>query len=385
MKVIIAGGGIGGVSAAIGLAHQRHGVEILERADGPRVAGAGISLQPNAFQALQELGLDQAVIELSESAADARLLHSSGRLIQSFDFRRYQTEHSFAPHTIHRAALLEAMLAAAKDADVTINFGQCLETVHDHGNTVEVVLASGETQSADVLIGADGINSRVRAILHGDEPKRYSGYVCWRGIVQEPEVVDRVDTMTEMWGKGMRFGFMKCSESQVYWFATMSTADRSGNIADWKSNFSQWAAPVPDLLKHTPHDQIVFNDISDRSPIFPWGRGRVTLLGDAAHPMTPNFGQGGAQAIEDSVVLSKLLRREADPVWALREYERHRHPRTKQLVDASRQYGAIAQGGSILSRLVRSQVLPRLPDAVMQKAVRSQFDFRGHLSSLTRP
>lgn len=171
----------------------------------------------------------------------------------------------------------------------------------------------------------------------------------------------------------------------ISWFATSSCSTPEAADSDLQSTFAGWPKMVGNLLESTPTETIVFNDITDRPPIFPRARGRITLLGDAAHPMTPNFGQGGSQAIEDAVVLSHLLQNAKAPVSALRQYEKHRNPRTKQLVEASRRFGNIAQGGSALTRFIRDQLLTRLltrlPNPASNKLLR-QFDFRGHLSSL---
>ena len=134
----------------------------------------------------------------------------------------------------------------------------------------------------------------------------------------------------------------------------------------------------------TPTEQIIESDIVDCEPFFPWGKGRITLLGDAAHAMTPNLGQGGAQAIEDAVVLAESLKIYANITNAFRVYESHRYQRSRQFVLNSRRYGNIAQGGSWPARTMRDCVLPALPDRMVEKQLANQFDFRSHLSSIPR-
>lgn len=386
MEILIAGGGIGGLAASIGLARSGHQVEVCEQAERLRTVGAGISLQPNAFQALETLGLAQEVMPRGVTASRASLWRSDGRLIRDFDFDGYEAETGYRPYIFHRASLLETLFDEAKRHGVDVRFGQRVESIEQQDDAVSVTMDSGVKYEADLLVGADGINSRVRSHLFGDETKRFSGYVCWRGIVDDPQLVESVDSMSEIWGRGQRFGYMRCSASQIYWFATSSCSTPDVADSDLRSTFAGWPKMVSNLLESTPTETIVFNDISDRPPIFPWAKGRITLLGDAAHPMTPNFGQGGSQAIEDAVVLSHLLQNAKAPVSALRQYEKHRNPRTKQLVEASRRFGKIAQGGSTSTRFIRDQVLTRLlthlPNAVSRKKLLRQFDFRGHLSSL---
>ena len=234
--------------------------------------------------------------------------------------------------------------------------------------------------SCDALIGADGIHSKVRSGLFGEQPTRFSGYVCWRGIVTEPKLVSSIDTMNEVWGTGARFGFMRCSPDKVYWFATKTTASRQRPDKSWKEGFRDWPNPIPALLDSTPESQIAFNDISDRKPIFPWSRGRVTLLGDAAHPMTPNFGQGGAQAIEDAIVLARAVKAIGDPASAFQSYQQHRHARTKSFVDGSLQFGRVAQGGNRWWRMIRNHLIPRLPESAMNRQLDQQFLVQPHLN-----
>lgn len=381
MKILIAGGGIGGLSAAVGLGKLGHDVLVLEQADAPKPVGAGISLQPNAMQALSLLEVDKDVSQRGCAATDARLMRSNGKQIQRFQFSSHQHHYGFLPYTIHRADLHESLINATKDCQVEIQFGQAIKSFEETKGNVAVQTEKADTFLADALVGADGINSRVREQLFGRYPKRYSGYVCWRGVVRSSEIEETIDTMTEIWGKGARFGFMPCSSENVYWFATRDSTEPK-SIEDWKSIYRDWPHPVPALIAATSDDQIAFNDISDRKPITKWGRGRVTLLGDAAHPMTPNFGQGGAQAIEDAVVLSRAVELTNGIEPAFRRYESHRMARANALVVASRQFGVVAQGGGMIARLIRDRLLPWIPERLMQKKLEQQFNFQAHLESL---
>ena len=381
-RITIAGCGIGGLATAIGLARDCHDVSVLERSGKVRSVGAGISLQPNAMQALEVLGLADAVKGLGCESVSAKLRHSNGRVLKSLDFSSYVEQYGHLPMTIHRSDLLNVLLKSAVAEGVQIHFGEPLAAFEVVENSVSVRSESGRVFVGDLLIGADGINSRVRVQLFGDEPKRYSGYVCWRGSVTAPAAVEAVDEMNEIWCKGSRFGYMRCSPNRVYWFATLST-DKPEPPNHWQQTFDGWPTPVRLLIESTPTDQVRFNDISDRPACSSWSSGPVTLLGDAAHPMTPNFGQGGAQAIEDAVVLSRSIARNPDPTSAYRQYEQLRSPRTKFFVDGSFRFGRITQGGSWPARLIRNHVVPALPRFIMERNLRKQFDFRSHLGLLS--
>ena len=384
MKVIVSGAGIGGLTAAIALAREGHQVRVLEKAPRPKPVGAGISMQPNALFAFGTLGIDKAVMNKAYASPSAHLRYSSGKTIRRFDFRSYQQRYGYVPHTIHRADLFDVLHESATALGVDVDFGQ--EFVSFDEVEHEVRVTSGRDQFVgDALIGADGINSVVRSQLWGDSPTRYSGYVCWRGIVSEPSIVQAVTDINEVWGRAARCGFMRCSPDKVYWYVARTSRNQERPDPSWRDYFRDWPAPISDLLDATPDQQTAFNDISDRKPIFPWGKGRVTLLGDAAHPMTPNFGQGGAQAIEDAVVIAKAIGSEANgsdgnPARAFRRYENHRQNRTASMVRASRSFGAITQGGSLMARIVRDHILTWIPESMADKKLDDQLDAKPHLA-----
>ena len=376
MQFIVAGAGIGGLTVAVALAKRGHGVQVLEQAPEPRPVGAGISLQPNAMRALAKVELDSAVMQRGCASAIARLRWANGKLIRHFYFSPVKEKYGYLPYTIHRADLFDVLYGAANDLGVDVRFGSALESFNRESSAVHVNTADGQSYLADALIGADGINSRVRSQLWGDAPTRYSGYICWRGIVTNPDLVQRVDTMNEVWGKASRCGFMRCSPDKVYWFATKSSPLRGRPDPTWKDHFADWPEPIHDLMVATPEAETTFNDISDRKPIFPWSQGNVTLLGDAAHPMTPNFGQGGAQAIEDAVVLAQKVSDQDSIDASFVAYESQRHPRTKRFVDDSLRFGRVAQGGNAFWRFVRRRVIPLIPDSVTNRQLDWQFNIK---------
>lgn len=380
MQIIIIGGGIGGLAAAIALTREGHDVKVLEKAPEPRPLGAGISLQPNAMQALGLLGLTDQIAARGYEAQLARLRLASGKVVKEFDFSPYLHKYGYLPATIHRADLFDILHQAALNADAEICFGLRFKKFLESEQGVEVCCEDGSAHTCDALIGADGIHSLVRAQLWGEQSTRYAGYVCWRGIVDEPELVNATDEMHEFWGEGARFGYMRCSPDKIYWFATKTSPNDQAPLSNWQQTYQGWPHPIAKLIEATPPNQIAYHPICDRAPLFPWSRGRVTLLGDAAHPMTPNFGQGGAQAIEDAVVLAKKIANIDQPVAAFQRYERHRNGRTRALVNGARQLGKIAQGGNRFWRCMRSALFPLTPESVLQARLDQQFDFHAHLS-----
>jgi 2-polyprenyl-6-methoxyphenol hydroxylase-like FAD-dependent oxidoreductase len=202
---------------------------------------------------------------------------------------------------------------------------------------------------------------------------RYSGYTAWRGVVATRDEA-ALGVTSESWGCGSRFGVVRVDKERVYWFATANApAGVSLTAAERKSflrrQFRGWHHPVELLLDSTPAEEILHNDIYDLKPMGRWGEGRVVLLGDAAHPTTPNMGQGACMAIESSVVLARCLSQEGDLHGALRRYETERMPRTAWITEQSRKIGRVGQLGNPLACRVRDLLLRITPAGVTRKTL----------------
>ena len=366
MRVAIAGAGIGGLTLAAALVRRGVDVVVLERATLSDV-GAGITVQPNAMLALRRLGLDAAVAAEGAEIAEAAIVGADGRpLTAPIDTAALAAALGAPPIAIHRARLHRVLRGAAG----SVREGAEVVGYDDAGDAVTVRLADGQRFVADLLVGADGLRSAVRAQLIGDGEPRYAGYTSWRGIAPAGSI-DATRT-TEAWGRGQRFGVVPIGHGEVYWFAT-ANAPPGGRDDDprraLEQRFAGWHPPIAALLAATPADRILRTDISDRPPLSRWHRGRVVLLGDAAHPMTPNLGQGGCQAIEDAVVLDECLAT-GDLAAALPAYQARRIRRTSDIVTASRRIGAVAQWQNPAACFLRSALLRATPASAALRSAR---------------
>ena len=339
---------------------RRAGLEVavFERTPELHEIGAGISLWANALHALDRIGLRAAIEAVGDDYDVAGLLSWDGRAVVTISADDLRQRVGVVCVILHRAELQSILLTALGGDAVSLN-AHCVGVQQD-AEGVEAHFADGRRVCGDLLVGADGLHSVVRAALHGSTPPRYSGYTAWRAVV--PFDTSRLRA-SESWGYGTRFGIVPMSRQRVYWFATENTAEGARN-ANEKSAvmqlFGRWHSPIPSLIEATPERNVLRNDIYDRPVIRSWGAGRITLLGDAAHPMTPNLGQGACQALEDAVVLSQCLAAQTDVAAALRSYEQQRVPRANELVNRSRHVGAIGQLESPLAVRLRDAFFSRL-------------------------
>ena len=359
MKALIIGGGIGGVSTAVAL--RRVGIDavVFEQADALREIGAGLSVWTNAVKALRKLGAGDSVL-------------ASGSIVERFEARNWRGEvlgetpfgelgrKLGAPNVIiHRAELLRGLTKLMDERSVHCH-ARCVG-FEQNSRSVTACFADGRKAEGDLLIGADGLHSVIRTKLFGESKPRYAGYTCWRGLAQFVHEEFPTGYSFETWGPGRRFSIHHCGLGRVFWYATKNLpegmpAAKAGHQAEVLEWFREWHAPIPEVIKATESSAILRNDIVDRKPVKRWGQDRVTLLGDAAHPTTPNLGQGACQAMEDAVVLASCLRAASDVPAALRSYEAMRMARTANITNQSWLIGKICQWENPLACWLRNKL-----------------------------
>jgi 2-polyprenyl-6-methoxyphenol hydroxylase-like FAD-dependent oxidoreductase len=347
-KVIVAGGGIGGLSAALALQQQGIAVTTLERRSDLNMAGAGVGLMVwhNATSVLDRLGVGAQVREHSSEIGSFEFRTWRGAPLMRWDVYGLTREIGHPTIGINRGDLHAALSDALEPG--TLRLGVKVTGFEVDPDGVTVQFANGESERADILIGADGVNSAIRTQLMGPRKPRYAGYTTWRGLADVPEQDAPADYACKFWGPGRRFLYYRVGDGQLYWLA-LARAQAGGEDAPGgrqaavMERYRDWHAPVEEIIKATPGDAIERFDITDHNPFSSWGKGRVTLLGDSAHSMTPNMGQGACQAIEDALVLARELRDEPDIDRALRAYEGERRKRSAYFQRHSRQVGMLGR------------------------------------------
>ncbi|MGH2933595.1 MAG: FAD-dependent oxidoreductase [Gaiellaceae bacterium] len=344
MKALIIGAGVGGLTTALAL--RRAGLEaaVFERAEdvGAVQLGGGIHLWPNGMRGLQIAGVAEQVEALGGRAATverAEFSTSRGRVLARWPMAELEREVGAPTVGVVRPELHRVLLDAIEPG--VLRLGAAFESFAEEDGSVVARFADGSEQRGDVLIGADGLRSAVRAQLKGAEELHSAGYCSWQGFAQGEDERWPVGLFRVIFGRGARFLHYHVSSERLYWEGIVATPPDHGDPPDGRGNaalarFAPWRSPVEAIIAATDPSSINRAHIYVRRPLSSWGAGRVTLLGDAAHPMTNAMGQGANQAIEDAIVLSNALGAAGgDVVAALRHYERERIVRTSGVVRIS--------------------------------------------------
>ena len=319
---------------------------------------------PNGTRALQALGAGAKATTVKRLS----LVNWRGRLLVETPVgamaERYGSEIAF----IHRADL-QATLSMALGRDV-LRLDSEVTGFAEERDQVQLKLRDGSVVGGDFLVGADGLRSAVRRQLLGDGDPVYLGSTVWRGIVSSEGIPLEPGRGVNWVGRGSEFLAFFLSGHRIYWACTTKESHGGkpgpgGNKPDVVERFSSWAEPIPALIAATPEAAILRNDMYDRPPAGRWSRGRVTLVGDAAHPMAPNLGQGACQGLEDAVALGESMKQTSDLAVAFELYERRRMRRANSVVRMSRQASRSTQIDNPLLCALRDGLASLLSRGVM--------------------
>ncbi|WP_216905495.1 FAD-dependent monooxygenase [Nocardia noduli] len=335
--VLIAGGGIGGLAAALALQRVGIATRIFERAEALRDGGAGLHIWTNGTLALDYLGVLGPVLDIAPVQRVCHFGTWRGELFGRWPVADFIDRYGTPTVAIQRSALHAILMSALAQREPAprVRTGAEVVAVQSDHTGVTVELSDGSVERGDLLIGADGVHSTVRSALFGPSPARYNGHIAWRGVAELRHDLIPPGSFYGLFGPGTRFAFYDVAPGKVHWMSVANGPSGGRDDAGVRRLLAErhrgWMPPVEDILAATPESAIIRNDVFDRKPTGRWGRGRVTLLGDAAHPITFDIGQGACQALEDALVLAGHLGDADDPVAALRSYESERRRRTSPM------------------------------------------------------
>jgi salicylate hydroxylase len=360
-RIVIAGAGIGGLCAALALAKRGFEVAVYEQSQQLREVGAGLQLSPNSMHVLDALGIAAQVKSKAFRPKSAEMRHfKTGNTYFTVPLGDIATQKYGAEYLhIHRADLHKVLFEGCKDLNVSIKLGQSIQNYQHNDQNLSIQFESGETLEADVLIGADGIKSKVQACMLGQTAAQFTGQVAWRGVVEANKLPQGlIKPNANLWvGPDQHFvSYYLRGGDLVNFVAVLERTDwqkeswnEPGDINELRAAFTDWHPQVTECLAATK--ECFLWALFDRPPLTQWVDKNVALLGDACHPMLPFLAQGAAMAIEDSYALAHCLANQKDTQKALKTYQEKRINRTSEIQLGARKNARLYHMSSSIERL----------------------------------
>ncbi|OQO94691.1 hypothetical protein B1813_00880 [Saccharomonospora piscinae] len=367
-NAIVVGAGIGGLAAARALSRVGWSVRLFDQAAAFREVGAGLSMAPNAVRAMEWLGLGTELRAKAQGQGIGVQRARGGWLVQlrEADLIERYGNPMFA---MHRADLHRILFDAADAVDIHAGHrATALDTDSDGARVTFETSEGAVSLEADLVVAADGVHSTLRSMLFPGHPgATYADYVCWRGVAPPGAGSGLADppVWTDSWGRGVRFGTAPLVDGRVFWYGSAAGPEgafANDTLDDVATRFHGWHDPIPEVIAATDPKALLRNDIyyvADPLPSFV--SGRVVLLGDAAHAVTPDIGQGACLAIEDAVVLGIALAGAEEPDSALRAYDAARRPRTQKLAQISGRSARVQQTRNPVGAGLRDLLIRLMP------------------------
>jgi len=356
MSIAIIGAGIGGLTTAFFLEKLGVSVQIFEQASEIKPVGAGIILAHNAMQVFDKLGFKEAIAKLGNPLTSININTDRLEIINKIEMQYFDDKFAVNSIAIKRGVLQEFLINQLQTDCINLN-----KKVVDVkiGNNTSLFFSDGDEIECDAVIAADGINSVVRHKLFKENTIRKPNQMCWRGISNIRLPLKFQSELNEMWGKGSRFGFVKLSTNEVYWYG-LHCSHLKLEKSDLLNYFKDYDPVVNEIISQTNFDKVFNSEIFDLKPISSWFNNTVCLLGDAAHATTPNMGQGACQAIEDAYVISHYISKHPINI-AFSKYERLRKSKAEMIVNLSWKLGALSQIQTPVISAIRNFAMRSIP------------------------
>ncbi len=364
-KVIIIGGGVGGLAAANALTLMGADWEIHENSAEIGIGGTGLTLWPNAMRALSSIGLEKSISSHADPLDLGEIFDWRHKKLKSVPLHEVQAKSGLPLLCLRRVDLYTELLKPLDRSKIFTN-RKCIG-FSQITNGVRLEFKDSSPLDAELVIAADGVRSRLRDQMLGFNPLNYVGWMTWRGIAQLPADSFPKSRYQEFFGKGSRFGVFWIGDNYVYWYGTLNSIVHDkptidpAHKAEALAHFAGWPSLASKVITLTKTEDLVRTGVYDTAPLPRWTNGVIALLGDAAHPMTPDLGQGACQAINDGIELVQCLQTRNTVAEALTEYERLGLARTSPLVARSRKIGKMRQWQNPAAVMLRNTVIKAMP------------------------
>lgn len=361
----IIGGGIGGLMTAIALNRKGISSTVYEKAATHNPNGAGLSLWANATKLLDEHGLLEKLLSCGNALNEMHMHTPAGKRLGIVHLKKLEQRFHFPSIILLRSDLQQVLLNAVPETQV--RFNRQYESIDITGIKPIVHFTDGTSETADGIIFADGIHSQARTALFQFPALQYAGRASWRGIAAFDRTVIPETTSCEIFGQGKRIGIFPLKGNKAYWYAAVNMPEQESmkqrpTQESVLSHFSNWSEPVNTLIKSTPENKIILTNINFTPSIHQLVKGPAALLGDAAHPMTPDLGQGACQAIEDACVMAECIATNSAIADAFKAYEQKRLTRVNTIAARSYSIGKMRQAGNPIGAIVRNTMMRVLPE-----------------------
>jgi 2-polyprenyl-6-methoxyphenol hydroxylase-like FAD-dependent oxidoreductase len=364
-KIIIIGGGIGGLMAAIALNEKGITSTIYEKSDGHPSSGAGLTLWANATAILQKFGLLEKLLPYSNVLDEMLLMTSSANLLNRVHLSKLEEAFKYHSIVIQRKDLLKILMDAVLQSN--IHFKKECISIEKKLNKIQVHFADRTTEESDAVIFADGVHSYARKKVFNFPPLKYAGRTSWRGIAQFDKQIFPLHQNYEIFGRGKRIGIFLLPGNCAYWYAAVNMSVENASLQKRTvegvlSHFKNWCEPVNTVVNNTKEDRLILTNILFAPHINKLVDGNIALLGDAAHPMTPDLGQGACQAIEDAFMLAECVSENNFIEEAFAAYEKKRIERVQFITTNSYRMGKLRQMGNPVSVSIRNNIFRFMPE-----------------------
>jgi 2-polyprenyl-6-methoxyphenol hydroxylase-like FAD-dependent oxidoreductase len=367
--ISIVGGGIGGLTAAIALNRKGFRCNVYERSAAFSEVGAAISVWPNALRVFRQLGFLDQVLETCGEVKQAFIKTRDGKVLA-----HTRPAYDLPAVCMHRADLLQVLLGQLPAQNLHAGY-ELADFDSESETSIRLKFTNGLERVSNLLIGADGIHSKVRRRIIGDGAPLFRGYNIWRGIAQLELTQGYA---SETWGRGNRVGIVPIREGVFGWWATANEPpgavdEPEGTVPKLNRIFGDWHWPIPQLFNHS--GRIIKNSLIDRIPVKGWHMDNAVLVGDAAHPTTPNLGQGACMAIEGAFLLAACLSKYGISARALSSYEANHFGRTQDVTQTSLRLGQVGQWQNPVATRLRDLAVSLQPQQASLRMMDKYFRY----------